>query len=94
MKEADELVDRRNSNAEAHRGAGGDSDRTTRAGQAPDWLPRYRVTVPERSTHHVHRGALRERCMPTAQRLAVRIGKTQGPDILSCWTPHQAYQLP
>ena len=61
----------RNGGAEAHRGAGGHTDRAARAAQAPDWLLRYRVTVPERSAHHVHRGALLERCLPTAQRLTV-----------------------
>ena len=65
------MEDSRNSGAEAHRGAGPHTDRAARAAQAPDWLLRYRVTVPERSAHHVHRGALLERCMPTAQRLTV-----------------------
>ena len=63
------MQDKRNREAETHRGGG--TDRTATAAQSPGWLLRYRVTVPERSTHHVHRGALRERCMPTAQRLTV-----------------------
>ena len=62
------MDDKRNSDAGAH---GGDTERTAIAAQAPGWLLRYRVSVPERSAHHVHRPALLERCMPTARRLTV-----------------------
>ena len=63
------MADKGNRDNEASRGGG--ADRAALAAGAPGWLLRYRVTVPERSAHHVHRGALLERCMPTTRRLTV-----------------------
>ena len=65
------MREKRNRDVETRRGAGGGTDRTATAALSPGWLLRYRVTVPERSAHHVHRTALLQRCMPTAQRLTV-----------------------
>ena len=38
---------------------------------APAWLLRHRVTVPEPTAHHVHRGGLIDRCLPTHRPLTV-----------------------